>query len=43
MPIATMSIAAFGPFAYATAPVRTAWRHTVYNAGVWTFAAPRLP
>ncbi len=43
VPIATLPIASFGPFAYATAPARSSWRHTVYNAGVWVFAAPQLP
>lgn len=41
--IDTVPIASFGPFALASAPARSAWRHTVYNAGVWVFAAPRLP
>ena len=42
MRIADLPIASFGPFAYAGAPARTAWRHTLYNAGVWVFAAPRF-
>ena len=40
--IADVPITAFGPFAYATAPARSEWRHTVYNAGVWVFGAPRF-
>lgn len=42
MRIADVPITAFGPFAYAAAPARSEWRHVVYNAGVWTFGAPRL-
>jgi hypothetical protein len=40
--IAELPIASFGPFAYAGAPARSAWRHALYNAGVWVFGAPRF-
>lgn len=42
MRIEDVPISSFGPFAYAGAPARSAWRHTVYNAGVWVFGAPRF-
>jgi hypothetical protein len=41
MRIADLAIASFGPFGYPDAPARASWRHLVYNAGIWAFAAPR--
>lgn len=41
--IADQPIASFGPFTSSSAPAREAWRHVIYNAGLWLFAAPALP
>ena len=40
MRIADMPIGSFAPFSYAGAPARLAWRHLLFNAGIWAFASP---